>query len=394
MVASSAVSPPPRFFLSVWFLYILTAPFYPFGQGAAQPADYFIAVFGFPALAMAALTLQGRISPVILYGALFAALTLTINLIHYAAMPDIRFLLSAVYYVFNVGILFVGILLFRSAPRAMNTATYYAVAFSLVAQMLYIIFWSQIEEGRAIGTFTNPNQLAYWALLNLAILIGLKRGQTFTFLDYGLIGLCVALQAVALSKAGLITTALMLIMLLFLPSMKKGARLIIVGIVCAGLAFIVFDESKINLHLQSVDNLSAVTERLSTLGTERDDSAEGRGYDRLLSHPYYLLFGAGEGGFKRFDGPVQELHSGLATLLFSYGITGFLLFALLLWHIFYRLPRQYVVMLGIILLFSVVHQSVRFSHFWIFLSVCYAARYLDGAHNQRGVGAAEPERVG
>src|SRR2546422_1043712 len=68
-----------------------------------------------------------------------------------------------------------------------------------------------------------------------------------------------------------------------------------------------------------------VLKRLASQGKE--ESMEMRGYDRMTNHPQYLLFGAGEGAYYRFQSAwPRELHSSYGTLLFCYGIFGTALF--------------------------------------------------------------------
>lgn len=375
---------PPRFLMGIWCAYILLAPFYIFGQGLPQPADYLLLALGLPALFFAFRLHRGTISPATLWGGLFAALTLLINAMHYVALPDPRFVLSALYYFYNLLVFLFGLHLLSRSPDLFRKVTFLAIGASLVIQLGACLFFENYDGGRAIGTFNNPNQLAYWTLLNLAMLIVLKRTNPLSWIDLLLIIIGLYLQVIALSKAGLITTALLLGYLFFRPIMTMTTRLLILCILFGGIIYGAFYESSAR-----IDALSAATQRIATIGQERDDSALGRGYARIIHYPHYLLFGAGEGGFERFADTGQELHSGLATLLFSYGLTGLTFFLLFLWSIFRRLPKSYLVLLGIILLFSAVHQGVRFTHFWIFLSVCYTARPLNGPHDKRSIGATE-----
>jgi len=206
----------------------------------------------------------------------------------------------------------------------------------------------------------------------MAILIVLKRDQKFTFLDLTLFAMCIYLQALSLSKAGMIITVFMSLLIFFLPNMPKNGRiLMLIGFIGFGL-FQLFDPTFITQKLERVEQISKVVARIDNIGQERDDSAEGRGYDRLLRYPHYMIFGAGEGAFYRFGIGAQEIHSGIATLLFSYGVTGFLFFGFFIWAVFNNLPKQYYLILGLIFLFGIPHQNIRFTYFWIFLGLAHA----------------------
>ena len=126
--------------------------------------------------------------------------------------------------------------------------------------------------------------------------------------------------------------------------------------------------------LNKIETIEAVSKRLGTIGKQEDDTAEARGYLRLIEHPEYLFVGAGEGAHWRFGR--QELHSGIATLIFSYSIFGLGFFLLFLYTIFNRQPWYYTAMLVPIFLYGLTHQNVRFSYFWVFLACCYAYCYM------------------
>ncbi len=337
MVASTPPRP-PRYFLGVWALYIFLAPFYLFGQGVPQPADYLIVVLGFPFLAIEALRRTQGVSDTLIYGGLFAVLTLAINLAHYAFMTDMRFLYSALYYLFNLGVFAYAVLLFSCDRERAARVTYSAILGSVLLQGILLV--TMDDAWRASGTFNNPNQLAYWALLCLACVIVLKQSKPFTFLDYGFIGLCLFIQSMALSKAGLIVSALILAFIFILPNVRTTGRLFLIALILASSVFLAFDPDRLAYLAGGIDELSAIGQRLDTIGLERDDSAAGRGYMRLIEQPAYLLLGAGEGGFNRFGAGAQEIHFGPATIVFSYGITGLFLFVLFLASIFRRLPLR------------------------------------------------------
>lgn len=382
----------PLFFAAIWIIYILLSPFYILPQGTPQPADYFIALFGFPLLFVAAYYYKGPITPVFTYGVLFALLTCVINILHFAFLPDPRFFYSAMYYIFNFNLFLFVLALFLQSPGLVNSVTYRAVAASLIIQIGFVVLAGESEAGRALGSFHNPNQLAYWTLLGLAMLIVLKRNNPFTLLDLVLITICLYLQALALSKAGMIATGLLFVFLFFLPNLKWGGRLFLIAVLSIAAVFALYDPGLFK-SVMHIPEASSVAERLASLGSENDDNLIGRGYGRLLEYPHYLIFGAGEGGFSRFGGTWQELHAGFPTILFSYGIAGFAFFALFLAAIFRRIERRYLVLFAIVLLFSTAHQGFRFSHFWMLLGVCYTGRYLNAAHDERGIGAAEPKRI-
>lgn len=360
------------FFTAIWILYLLLSPVYIFSKGLPQPADYLLLLCGFPALFVTMIRHRGGLSKVFLFGLLFAVLTMSINLVHFSFLHNDRLLKHSIYYIFNFSAFYYTLVMFKQSPETMNRLTYIAIAASIIFQFIYAPIFGGIELFRNTGSFNNPNQLAYWCILSASILIILKRDQQFTFLDLILFAMLFFLQSLSLSKAGLICSALLLPILVFLPNMPKfGKILVFIGV----LGFLItqaLDHGAIERQLTQINQLTAVADRIHNIGYESDDSASGRGYDRIIKFPHYILYGAGEGAFYRFGIGAQEIHSGLGTLLFSYGITGFLFFSMFIYAVFYRVPKQYYLLLLLVFLFGIPHQNIRFTYFWIFLGIVYS----------------------
>ncbi len=379
------------FFAAIWLLYLFLSPIYIFSKGMPQPADYLILLCGFPILIFSMMRHRGTMSKVFVFGLMFAGLTMTINLIHYGFIQNDRLLKHSIYYVFNFCCFLYALTIFKQNPALITKLTYIAVAASVIFQFIYAPIMGNIELGRNTGSFNNPNQLAYWCLLCMAIIIILKRNKPLTLLDYALFAMLLFLQSLALSKAGIIVTALMLPLIIFLPNMTQKARLFAIGGVLILLMGIALNPEQLDRRVNQIEQITAISERLGNIGSESDDSASGRGYNRLIENPEYLIFGAGEGAFFRFGIGEQEIHSGLATLLFSYGIVGFGFFILFLSAVFYKLPLQYIILLFLILLFGITHQNIRFTYFWVFLAIAHSHHFYFMQRQQKHDDEVEEE---
>jgi hypothetical protein len=120
--------------------------------------------------------------------------------------------------------------------------------------------------------------------------------------------------------------------------------------------------------------------RLATPGEY--DSLAARGYDRIVNHPEYLFFGAGEGAYERFKSelyPWGEIHSTFGTLLFCYGILGTGLFVC---GLFFACRRDLRAALYFLPAFvhGTAHHGGRFAFFWTmlaFVCCCALARHAD-----------------
>jgi hypothetical protein len=119
--------------------------------------------------------------------------------------------------------------------------------------------------------------------------------------------------------------------------------------------------------------LAQVIYRMEAIGNDNDDSLEGRGYDRILKYPYYLIWGAGEGLNYRFESN-KELHSTLGNILFSYGIIGFGLFLLIFRQAIAKQGLASVFPLYAVLLFGFTHNGIRHTYLWLLLALLYLGK--------------------
>ena len=84
--------------------------------------------------------------------------------------------------------------------------------------------------------------------------------------------------------------------------------------------------------------------------------------------------GAGEGAFDRFEKEQGlELHSAIVTILFSYGIVGFGLFAVFLLQVIKKKPIYLILMLAPVFMVGLTGQTFRFSHFWLLMALTYVS---------------------
>lgn len=380
------------FFLIAWVLGFLLGPIYFYQSGYPQPGNIILALGAIPAFLLFIKTTGARLPAFFSTGLLFVSLTVAINLIYFAFYRDSWFFLSSVYYLYNFLVFLFVLYMFRAAPLLMNRLTYFLVALCIIGEFLWIAFFPDMRM-RETGTFNNPNQLAGWGLLMACMLLCLKRGSSISFFDIILLALVGYIESQALSKAGIITYTLLLGLVVFTPLLGKITRLVTTMLIFGAL---LLDVSGIT-RLQSWGGLDRVIDRIQNIGEEHDDSAQGRGYDRILTYPENLIYGAGEGYFERF-GEDFELHSGLGTILFSYGAFGFAVFIVFLFCIFRLLPWYYTLLLAPVLLFGIPHQNIRFTPTWIFLAIACAHIYMPvlqeklySADDDRGVGAAKTE---
>ncbi len=201
---------------------------------------------------------------------------------------------------------------------------------------LFYEYWGGI---RYMGTFNDPNQLAFFLFMMILLLYFLKeRHQIWDIVFYGM-----ATAIIAASKS----TGIFLGVLIFggclavrwmygiytaekLPRQvwRIGAAIFFVFMI-AGL-WILWPDADFSIQEGNFTLIERIQEKIWKLS---QDGAAGiltdRGLDKLMLYPQYIIWGAGEGGFARFpvSSQTNEIHSCLFSILFCYGIvpTGILL---------------------------------------------------------------------
>ena len=338
-------------------LAIILKPFYIFPSGLPQPSDVILL-----AAAAVLLTCQHPFSVPHRHTALTVLCLLlyavTVNIVWALVRSDANILQYSLFYAFNIISFFIVLALTRDedALRIITICVFLGTALQM---LIFITVGGRQYEGegfRQIIYFNNPNQLGYWAVLSasmFAVLAQRIKVSWWVFMIF--MGMAFMAALLSLSKAAIISIAA----LGLLMSMKKPIVLLGLILAMGGL-----------LLLVDIELLQNVWYRLGSIGSQSDDSLIGRAYDRIWTHPEYLLFGAGEGGRSRFGvGKIFEIHSTLGTLLFSYGIIGFGLFALAFWQVFWRKAWFSVVFLGPAMLYGLTHNGLRVTFFWMLLAL-------------------------
>jgi O-Antigen ligase len=376
-----------RFFLFAWATYLVTTPFYVFAPGNPQPSDGFIAI-----LIMILLTGYGlRMSvhrDLYLVAAFFLAYVALVNWFWWTQEKDLRFLLSSLYYPFNFFVFaFTVSLLYKFGVVAGRVTQ---VALTVAALLVLVITLLNVGGGRQTGTFNNPNQLGYWALLAMACFLVAKGDERLRLIDLTFILPACYLAALSLSKAAIISIAAMLVVSVVGQGMERKLKIAVVALLIVASPIIAMETAAVGEFL-SQGTAGAVFERIDNIGKQKDDSLAGRGYDRIWLYPQYLIFGAGEGAYKRFSlsqALGQEIHSSFGTILFAYGIFGSVLFALVLCIIFRHAQWRDLVYMSGPVLYGLTHQGLRTTLLWVFLGLVYGMAH----HVRRPFGlATEPQ---
>jgi len=353
--------------LLLWALYVFLIPFYVFNSGLPQPSDFLLLiVIPLSMYRWSGKLLRGTM-PVIRILVWFTLWTALVNYGwafftgRWTAFND--YMVYPLFYAFNVGVFYAGSILYQRYRDQFLRLTVYAIFASVMVQVAASFLIRSVLLRGALF-FNNPNQLGYYALIAATMIAIANRRLRFSGLLVG-IGFtgCAYLALISASRAALGGIGVLVVMLVF-----SDLRVILLSTIAA-------------IALVSVGGPVAKAIDASELRALQDKRngrtfAEDRGYDRVWRFKEYLVVGAGEGDFARFDRAdrAHELHSSFATVLFSYGIVGTLLFVLFAVGVVRGSTFRAAAMLGPIGLYMAAHQGLRFTLVWVLLAVFFSLR--------------------
>lgn len=365
-----------------WVLYVVFAPIYLFESGLPQPADLIIALVAGFSIVLFILNSKIIFNRVFTTLCLMALLFFAINTANYNYYGDIKFFYSSLYYVFNAFVFGATVVLFKHDPIKMKDTARLAIIASLFLQLAWIFLFNSNSIYRETGSFNNPNQLGYWAMLSSCYLLTINYGRRMPWIDIVGILICTYVISESLSRATIISYALIMIAFFIGQYMSVLTRVAILLIFSTYALMQIAVLGNANFIFQNFDKIEQVIERLETVQTE-DGVIQERGYERILNYPQYLIYGSGEGAYWRFNDKTDvknrglEVHSGLAAILLAYGFLGFGLFSIFILTIFQRVPWLLWMTLAAVMAYGITHQHIRFTGFWVYLGLIYAvSRYI------------------
>lgn len=347
-------------------------PIYSFASGGVQPAHVVLALLAFVQL------IRTKWNLVAHDAALVTLLAYVLLREGYAILIDgkpIASLLDAVYLTFAIAMVFAFSRLPLWRPGYLK-ALVVGVSLSVAVGLSGIFHYGAtltLDEGsisRAVGTFNNPNQLAYFAvcIFSIAGLLYLRR-QIGTRFYIPLLGAAILLAMYAISKAGLLAigSASLIAIGAVLNNRRISGKLIVI---CALVTL-----ASVQAYSSGALDDFNFTHRLEGIGADKDDNLTERGY--VLPHGFEtakLLFGIGQSEVTVMVG--HEVHSTFWSFLLKYGFFGFALF-LLFWYQWTKRIWTELGLLGVLLvvwpasLYGITHNGSRFAIFWILVGLSF-----------------------
>lgn len=344
--------------------YTFLKMFYLFNEGLAQPADIMLAGLALfiasPTLVMSFLREHKSLLMLLIWIAMvnftWALLTNKLNM----AIP-------ISYYLFNTIVVITTYAVRLKNPVLFDRYLIIALRIAIVAQLIAVLIDPNF---RPLGTFQNPNQLAYWGVVALSTYLVIRRNETF-WSDLPFLLIVTYCVIASLSRAGAAAAIIMLVAWFWMILKTPFRRT--VGIFVGILMMIGASQTT---YVTKYLRQSATAEDFQNRTAGRDGNlAEERNYDRITEYYQYTVFGAGEGYYARFEPSTVtaiEIHSSFGTMLFSYGIVGLLLFCTFLYQVIRALPLSLGMYLLPSLVYGITHQGLRFSFFWVLVGIMIA----------------------
>jgi hypothetical protein len=348
--------------LATWCLFVLLTPVYVIPSGLPQPGDLLVFVLAPLVLWRWDGKLDRHSSRAV---RALLRFTLWVCVVNYGWAVVLGkwhnpkdFLIFPLFYFFNVAVFFAALVLAKRDAERFLRITVDMVILTIIYQVVASFFYRR-DLYRGELFFNNPNQLGYYALLCACVIalchrrLGLSR-----FKSGASVAGCAYLALLSASRASVAGVLVLLAFLLF----SNPRTIILASLVSIGL---------LTLGGPIYDAIDAAQQRALEDRDPRKSFAEERGYDRLWKYPEYLITGAGEGDLERFTEPGEkphELHSSFGSLLFSYGFIGLGLFLAFGVRVVRGAPYRELLMLVPVLVYTVAHNGLRFTTFWMVLA--------------------------
>lgn len=367
--------------------YLLLKPFYIFSSGGLQIADAFL-LLAFALLVAGSWHIPAKhklLAEAIQSNRLFVifvACTIIINSLYFFVYPEFKFLLSSLYFVFNLVAIVLFAIFFKDKVFLARVGSIFKL--NLLLQLaLWVLHLGRIYgDDRYMGTFNDPNQFGYYIILSfffiyiidtilkkkhtyiyyiLAFFLILQSGSTGMLLGIGVFSILFTIQAIAKQLASP-ARLLRRVMHSFAIVAILAVPLAIIGFALSGFI------SGIAPSTEESTIFARLDEKTERASGDADTSILGdRNLDILIEYPHLILYGAGEGALDRFERatyPGSEVHSTFPSILFYYGIIPF--FVLVAWIVSRLRNVRWDIMVVYLSLFAVsfVLLNQRQTLFW------------------------------
>lgn len=367
-------------------IYLLLKPYYIFTSGGLQIGDVIISI----AFLIFAIK-KGKTNELkkLFYEnkrlVLFIGLTFVINGIYYLNYYRYKFIISSLYYVFNLFVVFL-FSNFIKNEKCLNSMKR-IVKINIIVQLIIFLvgIGRYYDSTRYMGTFNDPNQFAYYIFTSYLLLhmIGIKQKSSNGNFIYLLLSFALIILSSSTGMTmgiGIFFILEMFNIIIKIPRLFKKYFVKIFTITLATItgvciiakytdSFSFYDfESK----LMNTPIMIRMVDKFSRIDSGSDESGltiwEERGYDKIYNQPHVIFYGSGEGEYGRYiaahDG---EIHATFPSILFYYGIIPTIILLSWIWQYIknQKINVQIVYLSMFLESFFLLNQ--RQAYFWILI---------------------------
>jgi hypothetical protein len=365
-----------KILLIIILVFLLVNPFYLFDSGLPQPADILLAIGIVIFILSGEIKKTYKIKIVKLFLRLILLITF-INVFYFCYFTNLgqenNMYLAAAFYIFNFLFfqIIISLLEFSNNKKTIDIISLFIIiSLSIQTMLAFLGIQGGVKEevtSRATIFFNNPNQLGYYSLLMLSLFAALPskyRSMKSTMLLTLVLSFYLIMYSG--SRAALVGTVLLGGIMIYKEGFKiKLSSIFLISVIILMVPFIL----KTDFIQKKIETMEVRGERFDNTNISE---AQIRGYDRFWLYPEYIFYGAGEGKNDRFKSFHQlEMHSGIGTILFSYGILGLFFFMVIV----YEAIRQKIIINLLLILpiivYNLTHFGLRDSLFWALLATIY-----------------------
>lgn len=350
------------------FLGLSLASLYVMPSGQPQPADFLLLGFAGIMMLMALGDEQLEVSAFMLSWALLILWVTLVSLSWALLLEATGFFLPMSYFLFNF---LIGMALLRFLTIYGETAKHLirvGVVIALLVSASQVLIQLSQDTIRATGSFNNPNQMAYFSLCALVILLMLDdfrprmRPLVLAGMAAGVINILAASSLGAMGGGVLVMVGWAMANI---KQVRHFSRLLLL------LPVLVLAVAMVNNNSEGQIQRN-VEARMDRAPDKVDGMYEQRRFDRLARFPEYALLGAGEGERRRFyPYHASEIHSSFVNMLFAYGVPGLVLFFLIIFSALRHAPLYVWPSVAGPLVYSISHNGLRTTLFWLMLALCW-----------------------
>lgn len=352
----------------ILFLGLSLSSLYVFPSGLPQPSDFILLVFSISCFfAIFFGKIKGCVPRFFVLWFFLVFWVSLVSLVWAIIDQDYRIAFHALFYLYNFLAGFFIYLWLKNNSSAKKVIIF-GMSLALFVSAIGVFF--QLGSGsRLTGWFNNPNQLGYFSLVAICIVLVLSRfkvsGSLFAVLILGVFN---SLAAASLAVWGGLFLIFLAVVAANFNSLKSlfGLVFLIAGFGLFGIA-INFNEP-IGVVSTNIDS------RINRAESKIEEIYYERRYDRVFAHPQYWVLGAGEssGSVQRFgEYAGNEVHSSLGSLLLSYGFVPFSILIGMFLYLMKSSPFPVWLIIGSVFFYSLTHMGLRFTPFWMLLVVIY-----------------------